>query len=354
MRAEMAFPKGGDGEGGIISREQPPDYDRSKKVELCRGIYEEEYDEVVQFLRKENKMSSGIFTLLSKEEIKRLVSLGVYTVLMRTTNSHLYGTIFSLPLPIKSNNEIVLHGCTSFLNVCSKVRKFGMCAILIRELALYGFENQIFCSYQLSTFKLHENAVKINTWYRPISLVRSLLLGFSFPGYNELSNFHKTREKFACKAVKGVDVKLVKESNAESALEFYLKLVKDKKFAFYPDKNLFKKWIKAYPTYMVKGLGIFSIGTVNCKMSNGAEGTLASPLLFACSENEGAGEKVLKSLLSVASDKDFDVFYCNQVGDLTEDVLQSCSCIKNVTPSYFSLYNNSLKLNEKDIFTPLF
>ena len=353
MRAQMAFPKGEESESGIISRDRPPDYDRSKKVELCRGIYEEEYDEVVSFLRSENKTSSGIFTLLSKEEIKRLISLDTYVVLMRTSNSHLYGTIFSLPLPIKSDGNLITHGCTSFLNVCSKVRKFGMCSILIRELALYGFENNILCSYQLSTFKLHDNAVKINTWYRPISLMRSLLLGFTFTGYNDLSNFHKTREKFACKAVKGVDVKLVKEGGCENALNFYLKLVENKKFAFFPDLSLFKKWIKAYPTYVVKGLGIFSLGTINCKMSNGAEGMLASPLLFAC-VNEGAGVQVLKSLLSVASEKDYDVFYCNQVGDLSEELLQSVNCIKNVVPTYFSLYNNSIKLDEKDIYTPLF
>ena len=352
MRAEMAFPKGGDEVGGIISRDRPPDYDRSKKVELCRGIFEEEYDEVVSFLKTENKMSSGIFTLLSKEEIKRLVSLGVYVVLMRNMNSHLFGTIFSLPLPIRSNNELITHGCTSFLNVSSKVRGFGMCSILIRELALYGFENGIFCSYQLSTFKLHDNAVKINTWYRPITLMRSLLLGFTFPGFNDLSNFHKTREKFACKSVKGVTCKLVKEGGCEAALSFYLKLVEGKKFAFYPDLDLFKKWVKAYPTYWVKDLGIFSIGTINCKMSTGAEGMLTSPLLFSCVE--GGGEKVLKSLLSIASDRDFDVFYCNQVGDLTEQVLQSVHCIKNVVPTYFSLYNNSIKLSDKDIYTPLF
>jgi hypothetical protein len=351
MRESMAFPKG-EGVEGIISKETPPDYDRTKKVELCRGIYEEEYDEVVQFLRDENKMASGIFTLLSKEEIKRLVSLGTYTVLMRNLNSHLFGTIFSLPLPIRSNGESITHGCTSFLNV--KIRGFAMCSILIKELALYGFENQIYCSYQLSTFKLSENAVQISTWYRPISLMRSLLLGFSFPGYNDLSNFHKTREKFSCKSVKNVSCKLVKEGNAEIALSFYLKLVQNKKFAFYPDLELFKKWVKAYPTYVVKDLGIFSIGILNCKMPNSAEGMLASPLLFACTEDIDSGTKVLKSLLSIASDKDFDVFYCNQVGDLTEEVLSSMSCIKNAVPSFFSLYNNSIRLLSQDICTPLF
>lgn len=145
---------------------------------------------------------------------------------------------------------------------------------------MYGYENQIFCSYQLSSFKLHENAVSINTWYRPINLIRSLLLGFSFPGYNDLSNFHKTREKYSCKGIKGVDIKLVKDGNAENVLEFYKRLVKDKKFVFYPDLALFKKWIKAYPTYFVKDVGIFSIGIVNCKMPNGTEGMLASPLVL--------------------------------------------------------------------------
>jgi hypothetical protein len=59
-------------------------------------------------------------------------------------------------------------------------------------------------------------------------------------------------------------------------------------------------------------------------------------------------------LLSIASDKDFDVFYCNQVGDLTESVLSSVNCIKNAVPSFFSLYNNSIRLLSQDICTPLF
>lgn len=352
----MNFPTGSEEKSGVISFEKPIDYDKKKKVELCRGIYEEEYDEVINFLKRENKMSSGNFTILSREELKRYSALNAYTVLMRAPNSEIYGTIFSIPLPIKINGEIIEHGCTSFLNVHSKIRGFKMCMILIRELAQYGFENNILCSYQLSSFKMCETAIEVNSWFRPISLMRSLLLGFTFPGYNEISNFNKNRLLYKCKVPKNCVIKQVKDGNRAEALRFYQDINKGNKFVFYPSDSLFEKWIKLYPSYLVSNgkeiIGFFTLGTLNCKMSTGAEGTLCSPLLF--NSLKGKSEVVLKCLLSIAEEKDYDLLYGNQVGDLTEEVYKSVHAIKNKAVSYFSLYNNSAKLQSEDIFAPLF
>ncbi len=351
----MNFPTGLEEGIGIINSDKPIDYDKKKKVDLCRGIYEEEYDEVITFLRRENKMPSENFTMLSKEEIKRYTALNAYTVLMRAPNSELYGTIFSVPFPMKINSEILTFGCTSFLNVHSKIRKFKMCMILIRELAQYGFENNVLCSYQLSAFKMCETAIEVNSWFRPINLIRSLLLGFTYPGYNEISNFNKNRILYKCKVPKGFTVKQVKGNYLE-ALKFYQDINQNNKFVFYPSEPLFEKWIKLYPSYLVFNgkeiIGFFTLGTINCKMSTGAEGTLCSPLLFNCVK--GKGDIVLKSLLSIAEEKDYDLLYGNQIGDLTPEVYQSVNAIKNKDVSYFSLYNNSIKLKCEDIFTPLF
>ena len=151
-------------------------------------------------------------------------------------------------------------------------------------------------------------------------------------------------------------MKQVKDGNKSEALKFYQDINKGNKFVFYPSNELFEKWIKLYPTYIVLNgkeiIGLFSIGTLNCKMASGAEGTLCSPLLF--NSIKGKSEMILKCLLSIAEEKDYDLLYGNQVGDLTEEVYKSVNAIKNKSVSYFSLYNNSAKVKSEDIFTPLF
>ena len=369
MRREMFFPTGNEEREGIINKNPPIKQENKKKVILQRGIEESEYEEITSFLSEQNMMSSGNYTLLSRTELERYRKLNTYIVLLRNEISNkLFGTIFSIPLPIKctvsagiTNDEeymkdqIIMHGCTTFLNVQSTIRGFKMCMLLIRELAQYGFENKVLCSYQLSSFKMCETAVEISTWTRPINLQKSLLLGFTFPKFNELSQFHNNRSLYKCKVPKGYTVAEVKKGNMEEALKFYKKLVGDKKFVFYPDVTFLEKWIKEYPTYIVKkenkNVGFFSIGTINCRMITGIEGRLCLPLLFNSVINEG--DKVLKCLLSIAHEKDYDALYGNQVGDLTQEVYESANCIPNSKKSYFSLYNNSMKLTEKDIYVPL-
>jgi hypothetical protein len=367
MRKDMFFPKGNERNDGIICLDKPVDYDRNKKVILSRNL--EEYDEIVEFLKEQNMMASGNFTLLSKVEIEKYKRLGSYSVLMRSENGKLFGTIFSIPFPVKcsltagiiedtgyTKDIVITHGCTTFLNVSSKIRGFKMCMLLIRELAQYGHENNILCSYQLTSFKLCENSVEILTWYRPINMMKSLLLGFTFPGYNEVSNFNKNRMIYKCKAPKGYIIEQVKMKGLEEALSFYVDINKDNRFVFFPDILLFEKWTKEYLTYIVKYenkiIGIFSIGTLNCKMANMIEGRLCLPLLF--NSLKGKGEKVLRCLLSISEEKDYDLLYGNQIGDLTEVVYKSVNAVLNDKKSYFSLYNNNMHITSSDIYVPLF
>ena len=368
MRSEMFFPKKF-GNNIIISKDKPIDYDHSKKVILNRNI--ENYEEVYEYLKEQNITSSGNSTILTKEELEHYKNLNLFSVLMRKQSEikeeqKLIGTILSVAFPVKCNVEageidgfeytkefIITHGCTTFLNVHKTIRGFKMCMILIRELAKYGYENQIYCSYQLSSFKMCDTALEIKSWYRPINIMNSLLLGFTFPGFNELSNFNKNRMLYKCKLPKDCIVDQVKEKNLKKAFDFYQNNIKDKKFVFYPDIELFRKWTKEYGTYIVKNdkniIGIFSIGTINCKMLTGVEGRLCLPLIYI-SKNI----KVMKSLLNVAEEKGYDALYSNEVGDLTENVFKEINAIPNSKVSYFSLYNNNMSLCSADIYVPLF
>lgn len=359
MRKTLNFPKEVNDKELIISKEEPEDYDHKKKIVLSRGINEEEYDEVYRFLRDNNKMSSGNYTLLPKSEIERFQRLNVFSILMRgEKNKKLYGTIFSLPFPIKcsveNKNETIVHGCTSFLNIETNLRKFNMCSILIKDLAKYGYENKIYCSYQMTSFKLCETSFQISSYFRPINLLNSIALGFVPPDILNIKKMSENRMKYKCKIPKSFSLKRVLNKNKEKSLEFYNSLIKDKKFAFSPDLILFSKWIQEFPTYLVrkdkKNIGIFSITNVFCRMGNEVEGKLCLPLLFNAI---GSRKEVLKCLLSVAEERENDVLYCYSVGDLDSDTLKSVNAIQNIKKTWFSLYNNAMKLTEKDLYVPL-
>lgn len=371
MRNAMLFPKGNEEYERIISKDKPIDYDRTKKVVLFRGIKPEEYDEVQIFIRDQNKMASGNYTLLPKSEIERYLRIETYCVLMRGEgNSKLYGTIFSIPFPIRcslsagiiekeeyTKNIVVTHGCTTFLNMNSKIRKLGLSMHLIRELSLYGHENNIYCSYQLTPFKLCENSFEVSAWYRPINLIKALSLGFPFKGFNELNKLMKNKMAYKCKTPKGYNIKRVLNKNKDKALSFYKQLVEDKKFVFYPSDEYFFKWIQEFPTYLVQkdklNVGIYSLKSVYCKMGEtDLDGTLCLPAFFNSIPEEKS--KVLKCLISTAEERQFDVLYLHSVGDLDPETLKSANSTELPNKSWFSLYNNSIILKPEDIHVPLF
>ena len=376
MRSEMFFPKNDEDTSGdiitndtsgiitndsssiitndsssIISKDKPISYDHKKNITLSREI--KDYDELSEFISEHNKMSSGNYTLLPKDEIERFNRFGLLSILMRG-GEKLYGTIFSIPLSIRSNNEMIDHGCTSFLNVHSKIRGFNMCMILIRELANYGYENNIYCSYQLSSFKMCDKSFQISSWYRPINLMTSLGLGFLYPGYNEIKEFTKNRILYKCKSPKGYSIKKINKNNKDKAYEFYNLLIENKKFVFSPDMKTFSKWVEEFPTYLVsssnKNVGIFSITSIFCKMNLGMEGKLCLPIIFHTLNKD---INVIKCLLKIAEENGYDLLYTHSVGDLDEETLKNLNFIQTREKSWFSIYNNSIDLKSTDLYIPL-
>lgn len=380
----MWFPKGDEEKEGIISTSKPVEYTGNKKIKLIRGVSPSEYDEIYDFIREQNRMSSGNFTLFPKSEIDKFMKMNALAVLMRSENNNsLIGTIFSIPFPVRSsvtelhrspssdlnvnseslhqsNNNVIMHGCTTFLNVHQKLRNHGLCMALIRELTLYGFDKNYLCSYFLTDFQLSPNSISINSWYRPLNLPRAIGLGFGYPNWNVPSEFQQNRIKYSTKMPKKttdskqIKCKLVTSGKSQAAHNFLMSQIQNKKFAFSPDLKYFSKWIQEYPTYLVsvenESIGIFSLTSVFCRMETGLDGILALPLLFISKDND----TVFKCLISVAAERGFDVLYNYEVGDLTEEILNQNHCIKNNRPSYFSLYNNSIRLVPQDLFVPIF
>ena len=238
---------------GIISKDKIVKDKTDKKLIFSPGIKDEEYDEVVEYIKQQNIMSSRNITLLLKEDLERFNRLSYFSILMRNEiNNKLVGTILSIPFSIRcsylagetenaeyTKEMTILHGCTSFLNIHKAIRGFKIASLIIQELIKVGNEKNIFCSYQLTSFKLTENAIPINSWYRPINLMRSLLLGFGFPPSSNISDLMKIKDKYRIKTVKGLKVKQITDNNAASCLEFYRSINEQKRFLFYPGSRIF-------------------------------------------------------------------------------------------------------------------
>jgi len=373
---EMFIPEKGLTEG-IVSKNKPVQYtDDKKKISLYRGIKKEEYDEVCDFIRSQNKMSSGNYTLLTKGELDRYIRLGARIVLLRGGNKNsLLGTILSLPLPVKCTlpignipyndyktldllkDNVIIHGCTTFLNIHKMLRNNGLCMSLIRELIEWGYEDGIYCDYHMTTQKLYEKSFQVSAWFRPLNLPKSIGLGFLIPNWNVPTEFAKNRLKYNTKHPTKFKTVRVRNKNQKKALHFYQDNISDKMFVFWPDMDIFSRWIQEFPTFMVKEkdtkkiVGIYSIKPLFCRMDEIVNGKLCLPLFFNCLEEYG--NEVMRSLIHTAKERDFDTLYVYETGDVTRKVLESVNAIETKDKSWVSLYNNSILLSSENISVPL-
>lgn len=341
-------------DGFIISYDEPVKYEGNKKIILEYSI--SDLDEICDFYRAYNTMSTGNITLLPRSELELYLSYDNVTVLMRSEKGKLMGMIISIILPIFCSNnhekKIINHGCTTFLVVHPSIRGHGICMALIRGLIQKGYEKGLYCDYHTISFKLGDNSIPIKSYYRPIDLNKSIELGFLFPDCNNIRLKTKNRLLYNNKLKNGYSYIKVNEDNLEKSLQYYQESVKDKKFAFWPDETLWKKWVEGFPTYLIYYndiiSGIVSINTIYCIISaTNKEGRVASPVIC-----NGYMDIILNVLPNIVSQEGFDVLYFHAYGDSDHLVLEKHHYVKTDHSVWFSLYNNCIKLDSKDISVP--
>ena len=341
----------------IISKEVPVKFEDDKKVVISEGIQESEYEEVSHFYQKYNRMSTGNITLMTVDDLKRHLILPNISLLMRSANGMLIGTIISILLPVKNRNDIteqiIMHGCTTFLAVHPGLRKMGLCMALIRRLIEIGYERKMYCDYHMVSFPIGSNSIKISSWYRPINMGRSKELGFLYDGFRDPRNSTKVRLKYTTKLQPNHTYIIVGPNNINVSLKYYKSIIKDSKFAFWPNKDLWSQWVTSFPTYLIykgdKIVGVVSINTVYCVIEKSQEmGRILFPIIC-----NGEMESVMPVVCSIANDLKYDVVYFHEHGSVTEDALGKINAIQTNTKLFFSLYNNQILLNQTDIDVPL-
>ncbi len=342
----------------IISYDKPIKYTDNKNITFSNILLEKNYDEFCSFINKNNQMSTGNTTLLPKSELINLLKLDHFVISLRSKSKNkLIGTIISIKLPILNRNEqhseIIKHGCTTFLNVHKALRGHGICMALIRNLINFAYDEGIYCDYHTVPFKLGNNSVKIKSWYRPLNLEQSIKLGFLYSGYDDTQMKRRNRLKY--RTILPPNHTYVKTTidNAIVSLKLYQTLTESKKFVFYPDINLWIKWIENFPTYIIYKnnieIGIVSINTIHCIIDNTKEeGRLALPVICA-----GDIKSVLPVLIHICNNIGYSVLYLYQYGDINKKSLEKVNALQNKDNSWFSLYNNKINIGEEDISVPL-
>jgi hypothetical protein len=363
--------------------EKPISPDPSKKINLVRGIKKEEEKQVEEFINENNQALSGVFTLLNYDDLENFQKLSYYPVLMKR-NEKLLGTVFSFPFPVKiiefknesddvKGREIKeeIFGYTTFLNVHEKLRGYGLCMELIKELTNWGYENQIYMGYQMTNFPLTDKATKINNWYRPLNLLNTISLGFTFPGFNEINRFHEYRISYSCKSPKGFNSLVVRKSDVSKILNFLKSIeMNDSNFSNKEDKqekkgiylnfnfDFLNQWIQIFPSYFIINkenkeiVGFFSYKCVKCKTPLQQQALICLPLLFVSNKNYEL--TCLQSLFYIAFQQSYDIVYLYETGYISAEILKAASCVISEKSSYFSLYNNDLSFAPSDIFLPFF
>ena len=346
----------------IISTDPPVNYDSNVNVIVHHGIKLSEYEEVSDFIRKYNKMSSGNTTLLPVEELERYLSIPNISVLLRSSKGLLIGTIICLLLPIKNKSQglekVITHGCTTFLTVHPSVRGMGLCMALIRGLINYGYEMGVYCDYHMVSFQIGDNSFPLNSWFRPINLSRAKELGFLYPGYDDPRSVRTNRLKYRTKLPPDYSyVQITEENkNLKASLDYYCSLVdkdKDKMFSFYPDSEIWSKWVQAFPSYQIynkkKLVGVVSLNTVFCTIDATNEtGRALFPIVCI-----GDMKTVMPTLCNIAATTNHDIIYFHEQGDVTEEALSRTNTIMTTTKPWFSLYNNNIRINPSNLYVPL-
>ena len=154
--------------------------------------------DIVEFLKKNNRMYTGIYELTDIDTLRNLIeSYDTYLFLLyfHTTNDkpgYLIGIMMASMMtinvpeqnqpinqPINQSNKQKF-ALTYNLCVHDKVREKGVCMMLIRKGLQEAYANGILCGYYLEQKSISDCSVKVERWMRPINVQSALSHGYKF------------------------------------------------------------------------------------------------------------------------------------------------------------------------------
>jgi len=344
----------------FISQEEPNILDKDVITQIYYGEVSDKILDVISLFYKVNyKIGRTISTYkVSPKELKNYLRLGcdIFTIHKEKMIGSFIGFYFPVKITTKLNQDVliktseefksilsedtIIFSYLSFLAVEKKYRGKGYGIYLMQKGSNYYHGKGGLAGLFINTKPKCANYIKLNNWYFPLKLENKK--GFGSYSYKKMFELRKPEET----------VIQIDENNCEEYLNFYLDMVKDKIFKFYPNLYFFQKWIISFPTFVVlknsSPIGLFSFNsTLNYDPSINQDLKTGSLLLCVGKQPETLYNSIYKC-------KEFnDCLYISETGDLDQKILSKVNAQK-INTNYINFYNSKINLLANDIYFPIF
>lgn len=224
------------------------------------------------------------------------------------------------------DDDNLVFSCTSYLTLKKKYQGKGLGMALIQESLQMGYDNGCIGAYFVNKISRCSNSIH-----------------FKFYGV-ELKSLNVP--------IHNLNSVKVDKTNAEEALNYYLEQGKNLKTFFSPSLIYWKKWIKVFPTYIIKknglNIGLFSLKYYNIYIS------VTKKELKYCGNLLCIGQQpeTLNALIHTCK-KNYDFLNIAALGSIDEDMLKNL----NITASnsnYINFYNCKMIISKDDFHLPIF
>ena len=239
----------------------------------------------------------------------------------------------------KTDNSFFF-GCGSYLILDKNYRGNGLGMVLIQESLQILYDNGGLGSYFINTVSRCDNSIPLIKWIYPLNLDKLDSCHFVYP--NNYRNRFEIGEK--SEAIK------VDEINIKEVYDFYIEYMKDKKVYFSPSLEYYRKWIKMYPTYILKDEkieGLFSLRS-NVIWYPTLRTNINTGYCITCIGKNI--DIVIKQVLYEAK-KYFDVLIFYELGDVNSNNLNNIFAQKN-HKAYINFFNTTFKLDKSEFYAP--
>lgn len=312
-------------------------------------------NEIVEFLKKNNCMYTGVYELIDYHCLKHLLSntnAYLYILRYKKTNA-IMGIMLASMLSI-GDRTFALTYC---LCIHRQLRNNGLCMMLIRTGLKDAHKNGVLCGYYLEPKPISDCAIKLERWMRPINVKSALSHGYNFvmPKKSE-----KLKTKYAYSINKNPKYKIKRSdfSDIKNTHEFILSFGSQNRFQWTPTLEEWEKWTinnEAFQTLICynnneKIEGLF---TLHIKQIFIPDTQCISNVVFVTYHLCLSANECLETLSHyvLTQLRDIDVMYLFESGQLTRQVLENNKAVET-GEMYFDFYNYHFNALAKDINVP--
>lgn len=355
-------------DGNVICYEPPPFFTNrflSKfNVDYTFTPSDQLLEKAEIFYSKEFKLKNGNKPLINTGILKRWINIGSLIVTLNKSNK-IKGSAISLVLPIKikikqdklieqtyqytdiidQNDDVIVMGLTTHLNLHHKLRNKGLGMVLIQRSLQCAYDIGITCAYFINTESRCSNSVPLISWSYPLDVHKLISYGLGYNG--------RYTQKYKINIPADISYLRVDKTNYQECYNTYRNLIENLYNVFCPNLYFWKRWILNIPTYIVKrkdkNIGVFSYNGNNIEIAKINKIIPTAYPMFCIGEQPST----ILSLLDVCKKDKYEVVNITQTGTLTRQVLQSINADKLKGLSYINFYNTDIHLTAEDIHFPL-